>query len=189
MDGALFHYLTLWQPIGYIVLFFGMMIEGDTLLFLAAFLVRQGSFEFLPTLVTILSGVLLGDIGWYMLGKMLNQESFLGKWIHHLAHPFDEHMIQRPFRTIFISKFMYGFHHAMLMRAGALKVPKKQFAKIDLVATISWMAVIGGLGYFFSASLMLFKKYLRVAEVGLVVVLILYAVFEKTITAILKRLI
>ncbi len=83
---------------------------------------------------------------------------------------------------------MYGFHHAILIRAGALRIPKTKFVNTDLVATLCWVLLVGGLGYFSSVSFSLLRHYLRYAEFGVIFVVIAYFVLDKEITEFLKNI-
>ncbi len=187
MDSFVAHYLgILPQPIAYLIVFFGMFFEGDALLFITGFLTHQGYFEFLPILATVLSGVFIGDNLWYRLGFWIkNSDNALKKWVERITQPFDAHIINNPLRTIFLSKFTYGFNHAILIRAGSLGIKWKKLEESDLLASFCWVLAVGGLGYASSASFSLFKHYIRFGEIALatgfgIFLLIEYIVTKKT---------
>jgi len=175
MESLIFQYLTAWEPLAYIIIFFGMMVEGDTVLFIAAFLTHQGILHILPALLTALWGMILGDNLWYTLGfKLKNSNTFLNQWAEKLAKPFDEHLKNHPLRTTFLSKFTYGVGHAIFFRAGAIRIRWGKLEQSDILATLFWMAVVAGLGYFSSASFSLAKHYLRFGEIALLLGLIIF---------------
>lgn len=170
LDSLFLSYLALSPVIGYVLVFFIMMFEGDAALFTAAFLTSQGYFDFWEMTFTALSGVLIGNILWYWAGWHLDHLSpFLNKWSERIGRPFDDHLLKRTFRTFFISKFTYGVHHALLVRAGALKMSLGTFIKNDFFATIIWFCVIWALGYTVGASFVYVKKYLKYAEIALLI--------------------
>ncbi len=173
MESFVIHYLLFWKPLGYAIAFFGMMLEGEFFLLTFGFLTSQGYFNIFSMIPVLLAGGLLGDFLWYWLGKYFfgssRSRTRLPKWIHWLSHPVDRHLTDRPQRTMFISKFIYGANHATLMRAGALKVSSREFFKSNLYANCAWIIIVGGFGYLFGASLGLLKKYIRVAEIGLLI--------------------
>ncbi len=176
MHGTLAQFLAD-SPFGYIVVFFGMILEGDVFLFTAAFLTEEGYFHPGIIAITVYAGVILGDLFWYALGLWLDTSStFLTRWAKRIVKPFEGGLQRRPLHTIFISKFTYGFSHAVLMRAGSLRIPLKKFFKIDAISSLGWMAVVGGLGYFSGASFSLIKHYLKVAEIALLFVLVAFFV-------------
>lgn len=174
-NSFLMYYLIISRPIGYILVFIGMIIEGDILLFTAAFLTHQGIFDIGDMLIAVLAGAIIGDALWYLLGLKLNNSSlFLTRWMDRIARPFDKQLANRPFHTIFISKFIYGIHHALLIRAGNLKLSFREFVLVDFLAIVLWIAVVGGFGYISGASFALSKQYLRFVEFGLAAGLIVF---------------
>lgn len=160
-----------------------MIIEGDPFLFSAFFLAHEGVFG-IPTLsIVIFLGVLVGDLLWYWLGiKIDKQNSKLVGWAEKIAAPFDGHLLSNTFRTIFLSKFTYGTYHAILVRAGMLRLPVRRFIGYDAISTVFWMAVIGGLGYFSSYSFSLIKQYMKLAEIGLLVGILFFIFLSKYIS-------
>ncbi|MDE2001409.1 MAG: VTT domain-containing protein [Patescibacteria group bacterium] len=178
--------LLAWKPAAYLILFIGMMVEGETVFFIAAFLTHQGYFSAVPIFITALWGMIIGDTLWYSLGykiKRAKSLAFVGAWAERIARPFDEHLRERPFHTIFISKFTYGFNRAIITRAGMLNLKWRNIEESDILATLVWLFIIGGLGYFSSASLAYFKNYIRYGEVGLLIAVILFIVLERLIAA------
>lgn len=188
MELALQHYLLLWRPLGYILVFIGMIFEGDVFLFTAAFLTHQGFFDARVMFLASFSGVFFGDMFWYLIGVRFNGSShFLNRWVHKLTKPFDKHLLENPLRAIFFSKFAYGIHHALLIRAGALGIKIRDFLKADIPATLIWMSIVGGLGYVSSASFGTMKHYLRFTEFVFFSALIILFVLEYTARKISKK--
>ncbi|MBI4991847.1 MAG: VTT domain-containing protein [Candidatus Harrisonbacteria bacterium] len=183
MESVLLSYLNYWEPLKYIIIFLGMMVEGDTVLFIASFLAHQGLIDPTAMLLTALWGMILGDNLWYSAGlKLRNSSSWLNQWAEKLAKPFDEHLIKKPFRTIFIAKFTYGINHAIILRAGTLRTKWSEIEKSDILATLLWMIIVGGLGYFSSASFSYVRHYLKFAEVALLLGLLIFFSLEYLIT-------
>lgn len=181
------HYLTEYQTLGYIIIFLGMMIEGDVLLFTAGFLTYRGYFAIDIVLLIVFLGVIIGDNLWYALGEIINENSVFGRFITRLAKPFDEHLRKQTIRTIFISKFAYGIHRPTLFRAGMLRLPFKKFIEGDVIASLAWIFLIGGLGYLSSASFILIKHYLRYTELTLLFGLILFILISHLLRHISKK--
>ncbi len=181
------HYLSEYRMIGYLILFIGMMIEGDILLFTAGFLTYHGYFDIGIVLIIIFSGVIIGDNLWYVLGEVIKCESFIARFINRLTDPFNEHLKSKTARTIFISKFAYGLYRPILIKAGLLRLPFKQFIEGDLAASIIWIFLIGGLGYLSSASFLLIRHYLRYTEITLLLAIAIFILVSHIITKISKK--
>lgn len=188
MQSILLHYFTLWRPLGYLLAFAGMVIEGEAVLFATAFLTHQGYFHWQASVPIVLGGLALGDVAWFWLGTRLGiNNSFLARRVIALTDPFLERLRAHPRRTIFVSKFTYGFNHVLIMRAAMTGLDARSFLKADVVATLVWIAAIGSLGYFTSNVILTVRRYLRVAEVALVAGLVVFLLFWKMLSAVFKR--
>lgn len=175
-------FLTLWKPLVYAIFFAAMIIEGDIFLFTAAFLTQQGFFNPGYMISVIFGGVVIGDLLWYEIGgRLANSQSRTAKWTQRMAQPFDRHLQERPFRTILISKFTYGLHHAIIRQAGAIKLPPQKFVWSAVRASIIWIAVIGALGVAAGAGFEAIRSYLRYAELSLLVFVVIFFLVEKFI--------
>ena len=137
---------------GYALAFLGMMIEGDLVLFTSGFLTHRGFFDPGVMFVILNVGVFSGDLLWYELGRRLRHNVWFIAWAERVARPFDDHLKHRTLRTIFFSKFAYGVHHAILVRAGTLHLKLTKFIEDDFVSNLAWIIIVGGMGYFSSAS-------------------------------------
>ena len=100
---------------------------------------------------------------------------------------FDNHILERTPHVLFISKFTYGLHHLILLRAGALHVDFKKIIKIDLVTTLIWIFIVGGLGFISGASFTLIKHKLEYLEIGILVAIVIFFIVGETISRILRK--
>lgn len=165
------------SPWGYALVFVGMILEGDAVLFTAAFLTEEEIFNPFIMAGVVVAGVLMGDFCWYSLGRWLGSASVrVQRWLEKIPQSLDTKLRAQPLRTILVSKFTYGFHHAVLMRVGASRLPRADFVRYDIVAAFVWIVIVGGLGYFSGASFSLIKHYLKTAELGLLFILIIFFV-------------
>lgn len=180
-------YIIIHQTFAYLIIFVGMMIEGDILLFTAGFLANRGFFDVITLLVIVFSGVILGDNLWYIFGEVIKKESWFNKFIERITLPFDEHLKNRTVRTIFIAKFTYGFYRPVLLRAGSQNLSFKKFIKADVFASIVWIFLIGGLGYISSASFFIIRQYLRYTELTLFLGIAIFILISHVITRISKK--
>lgn len=184
----LFNFLVALGPLGYVIVFLGMILEGDIILFTAAFLTNQGVFNPGDIIITVIVGVLLGDYLWFWAGSHPNfLPAFIKKWVANVSEPFDEHLKQSPGYTIFLSKFTYGFNKTILIRAGMLNIPLKKVLNSYLFSLILWMLIIGSVGYFSGFSFLLIKNYVRFAEIALFSSLAIFIIVWKLVARRAKR--
>lgn len=169
MESLFLHSIGVWHPALLAVVFVGMLFEGDGIVFATAFLVHRGTLPFGGAFLLILAGVIIGDYAWFMLGRKLHRDgSWACKWVRRLTAPLESSFHRRPGVTIFISKFLYGVNHAILVRAGMLGIDQATFLKYNSIASILWILIVGGLGYAAGASVSLISHRVRVVELGLV---------------------
>lgn len=166
MDPLFVHFLELWRPLGYVLAFVGIAIEGDIVLFIVAILAHQGFFDIGDILMVSCAAALFGDLMWYRLGYHLSQ--WFPKFherVARIAKPFDNHLQSKPLRTLFISKFTYGIHRVVLLRAGVLGISPLRFLKMDAPLVLMWAVIIIAIGYLTSLSISAFRHYLRFVQI------------------------
>lgn len=190
MESFLQDFSILHPILVYVIIFIGIALEGDLILFTSAFFADQGFLD--PALVfgVTLLGVFTRDLMWYEVGKKLaHSQNWLAVRAKKMAEPFDDHLHERLFHSVLIAKFVYGLHLAIVMRIGALKIPVREFFRVDTLATIVWIIVVGGLGFLSSRSIILFsaEDYLQYTEVALAGAIIAYLIFHSIIGRISKK--
>ncbi len=186
---SLVHFLIEWKEYVFLILFIGMIFEGDLLLFSSAFLASQDYLSVSILTIVIFSGVMFGDSLWYFCGHVLYQKfSFFRRLLDKIPPRYDRHILDRPFKTFLISKFTYNMHHPILLRAGTINLDFKSFFKNDFYATVVWFFVVGGLGYVSGSYFFIVKHYLKYAEIILfALVFILFLVEYFIISRKLKQ--
>ncbi len=178
------HYINEYRFLGYAIVFFAMAFEGDATLFTITFLVHQRFLDIGDTFFVVVAGVLAGDIVWFTLGrKIIKPMSRADSWLKRVSSSLDPHLKERTFYTIFFSKFAYGFHHILLARAGRLNISPKKFVKSDILASTLWIIIVGGLGYTAGAAYSLLRSYIKFAEVGLLVFLVIFVVVDRFVVS------
>jgi membrane protein DedA with SNARE-associated domain len=172
----------------YLIIFIGMILEGEAVLFTAFYLAHQGHLRPEIVVFVALAGIFIGDILWYKLGAHLEKSSIIARKIAAKASKqLDRRLVRRPLITIFISKFTYGIYHAVLLRTGALKIRFKTFLQAVISSSIIWFSLIGGLAYFSSVSMILLKRYFKYGEIGLVAGIIIFFTITHFISRISKK--
>lgn len=185
-ESILAYYLTNTGAWGYPIVLLGMFLEGDIVVFTASFLTHKNFFHPALIFLTMLFGVIGGNVLWWWLGKNLPKTSLLQRISEKAASSFDAHLQERTLYTIFFSKFVIGIHHAILMRAGALNIDIKKLMRYDLPSSVAWIGIVGGLGYFSSASFSALKS-LRHLELGLLLAVIGFISLERLAAFFLRK--
>jgi len=175
MELLFLNYILSLGWLAYVIIFIFMFIEGDVVLFTAFYLASLGHLDVWILIAVAIIGVVFGDIVWYKLGATLEKRSrFFRKIAAKITGPLDRRLATKPISTLCITKFTYGIHHAVLLRAGATKIPFKKYVITMFCAAVFWTSVIGGLAYFSFFSVDLLKKYVKYGEIGLLFGIILF---------------
>lgn len=188
METLFIQYLYFLGWVVYLIIFIGMILEGEAVLFTAFYLAHQGHLRPEIVILVAMSGIFIGDILWYRLGGHLEKSSVIARKIAaKVSKRLDKHLIKQPLTTIFISKFTYGIYHGVLLRAGALKIRFKTFLRAVASSSLIWLALIGGLAYFSSVSMILLKRYFKYGEIGLVIGIIIFFIITHFISGFSKK--
>lgn len=164
----------------YLLIFLGMLMEGELVAFGAAFLVHRGAIMLIPTALVVILGTWLGNFLWYLLGRHQNRwPAFIRKLADRVSGRIDDHLRRRPFHTILMTKFTYGLHRAILLRAGAIGLPTKTFLRSDLLASTFWLSVVAAVVYFSKFSLVFLHQYFRAGEIVLLLAFVIFLLVEK----------
>jgi membrane protein DedA with SNARE-associated domain len=147
------YFYTMMGRYGLYAVFFLTMWEGDITLLLAGVLAHHGVFGdygFAQVLVTGTAGGLAGDSLAYIGGRGF-EKSVRGFRFYKMASPRIVKLVDK-FGTlsIFIVKYIYGLRIASCVFYGVGKMKVWRFLILTIASCAAWVAVLSGVGYFFS---------------------------------------
>ena len=149
---------------GYLALFIGTYLEGETILVIAGFLAHAGYLELQWVMLTAFLGTFAGDQTFFYLGRWKGI-AFLEKrplWHSKTDKVFDLlHKHQIP--VILGFRFLYGVRNVTPFVIGASKIHPLKFFALNFLGAGIWAIAVGYLGYTFGdlaeAFLGTVKKY------------------------------
>jgi membrane protein DedA with SNARE-associated domain len=158
---------------GYLAVFIGSLLEGETILVLAGFAAHQGYLSLTLTLTIAFVGGTLGDQIFFWLGRAWGP-SLLDRLPHSERRVRRvKELLERHHTPVIIGiRFMYGLRIIGPIVIGACEVPLWRFAVLNMVGAAIWAPLVGGLGYLFGDALGLLKVDVKQFE-GLVLALII----------------
>lgn len=155
--------------------------EGPFLSMIFGVLIRLKLFSFWPVYLALMAGDLIGDIGWYEVGRHFGDrfvrrfgkyfsvtESEIGK-VSRIFHRYKD-------RILFISKVSNGFGFALvtLITAGIVRIPFLRYLGINLVGQFVWTGILLSVGYFFGDLYMQVDTWLgRISVIALFAIALL----------------
>lgn len=193
MDNALQLFISFVEAhrfIGYLLLFIGMLLEGETILIGAGILVHLRAFDPFDTFAIALSGVIIGDFLWYYVGVYLCDRYGKNKFIEYAKRKilrFFPNFEQKPFWSIFISKFIYGMNHPTLILSGFARIKFLLFVKASIIASTIWTTAILTLGYFLSYTAINISHDIKIFGFTIALVILGFIALEHGITSFVRH--
>lgn len=139
---------------GYLALFVGCLLEGETLLVMAGFAAHQGHLSFAAVVSIALVAGALGDQLFYWTGRTWGP-GLLGRYprLHERARTVSR-LLQRYDAMLIVGvRFMYGLRIVGPVAIGASHVPPVRFALFNLLGAAIWAPLVAGAGYLFGHAL------------------------------------
>lgn len=162
---------------GYLAVFIGSVVEGETVLVLGGLASHQG-YLFLPYVFLFsLAGAIIGDFGWFFVGRMWGERILaryprFKQWTSRMTKAIHK----RPGTLSFLLRFLYGLRHIVPFSIGMSDISSKRFFVLNAAGAFVWGAVMVGLGYFLGIAIETLIGRLRRIEFVLVVIIVLAVV-------------
>ncbi len=138
------------ETYGYLALFVGTFVEGETFFLLGGIAARQGLLD--PWYVGLAAGLggVTGDLFFFLLGR-LRGEAFVGRFDRVARKAAVVRRLVRRHAVVLMlsSRFLYGFRMVIPLACGAARVRPLTFVLLNLLSALAWTLSFGGLGYLF----------------------------------------
>jgi len=159
---------------GYIILFIGTFLEGETVLVIAGFLAHE-KVLFLPWVIIVAAiGAFLGDEFFFMLGKikgkkLIQKYKMIGNQVSKINRLVEKYDIS--FMIGF--RFVYGIRTITPLIMGTSNIPVSRFLIFNAIGAIFWAILIGCLGYLFGATLTVLLGRVKHLEMQIIIGIII----------------
>ncbi len=134
--------------LGYVALFVGTFLEGETVLFLAAFLAHRGYLDIYFVIGVAVLGTMAGDQLFYFIGRTRGI-AFMERrprWKAKITRA--QAIIRRHELLIILTfRFVYGLRNVTPFALGISGTAPRRFVPLNIIAAVIWASVIGALGY------------------------------------------
>ena len=169
----------------YLFIFLITIFEGEVVAISAGILVLLGALNFWIALAVILCGGMTKTFAGYFLGKFLHSKFNNYKLFQHIerrVHNVMPHFEQKPFWSIFISKFIM-VNHLVILFAGYKNINFAKYLRAEVSSTIFWAPGLMLLGYFFSYTAIRVSNEIWKFSLIVVALIILFFVIDKLVAA------
>lgn len=153
------HLQDLIQHYGYLAVFIGALLEGETVLIMAGFAAHRGYLHFGWVVVVAAVGGFAGDQIFFMIGRARGRQILARFPAIQAQSARVEQLVNRYHTWLIVGvRFMYGLRIAGPVLLGMSEVPHLRFAVFNLLGALSWATLIGGAGYLFGQAVELFLE-------------------------------
>jgi len=170
------------QDYGYVAVFVGTLLEGESVLILAGFAAHLGYLALPGVIVTAVIGSFLGDQFFFYLGRRYGQALLQRFPILAARAVRMQRLLQRFHLPLILGvRFLYGLRTVGPMVIGMSGIAWPRFFLLNLIGAITWAITIAGAGYLFGHALelllvdiqryegMLFAAIAAIAAAGMLV--------------------
>ena len=158
------------------IIFFGMMVEGTTMILVAGILCYLGMLSFASTVFVAILGAIAGDQLWYFLGK-----SYALKLLNHLpalkprVQKLESSVEKKGALLSFSGRFIYGGAILFPVTLGIYKYDHKTFTIFDALGVTLWSFLGVLLGYVLGTSAeLIFGKLEKVWHFVLIIAFVIF---------------
>lgn len=157
------HIADLIHHYGYLALFIGSVLEGETVTVLGGIAAHRQWLHLSLVILVAAAGGALGDTLMFLVGRHYGVRAIRRFGGSHSARIGKiQRVIQRhQYLAILGVRFMYGLRLIGPVVIGASHVPVKTFVLLNLLGAAVWASLLAGGGYLFGS---IFTRYLGVIE-------------------------
>lgn len=189
MDFAphLFNFITTY---GYVAVFLGAILEGESILLLGGLLAFQGHLSIYLVIVFAFLGSIFGDMGWFLLGRYKGERLLIKwKWLNTWIGRPMQFIAKKP-RLISVGmRFMYGFRHIIPFGLGMTNMRFSTFFYFNAIGAFLWVIIFSVLGYVLGDALEVLFGNLKRYEITLVILVILIIVLFNVFVRIFRYIV
>lgn len=177
------YFQQLFEQWGYYIVFFGSLIEGESIMIPASMAAYFGHLNIYKIMVIAFFGTLIADQSLYYVGRYYGRDILKrfprfdepSKKAFKLLHDWD-------YKFILSMRFIYGIRIISPVVVGTSGYPPARFIPLNILAAFLWSVGSGSLGYFLGSVLeiigyALIERYLLIFSVALLAIVATIAFF------------
>ena len=159
------------QKFGYLAVFVGTFLEGETILVMAGFFAERGYLRLPFVIATACAGAYAGHVFWFWLGrtqgvKLLDRFPRMKRHFGKGIRLFERYGAP----AIFITQWLYGLRITCAVIIGISKISLVKFLVYEAISVVAWAAAISAAGYFFGAAVeRVLGKAAHIEKYGLII--------------------
>jgi membrane protein DedA with SNARE-associated domain len=141
---------TIISRFGYPALVLGLLLEGETVLVLAAFMARRGYLELSWVIMIGFLVTFASDQFFFWLGRLHGAQLLERRPAWKRGVEKAKSLLGRNMALLFITfRFMYGLRTVLPLAFGMSKLNPRRFAVLNFIGALLWAVLFGMAGYLF----------------------------------------
>jgi len=174
------------EKFGYIGIFVGTFLEGETTVLLGGIFSKLGYMNIYKVILFAFLGTFAGDFTFFALGKkfgrnMIDRYEFLSSKV-----PIADKIIKKHGNfIIFIIRFLVGIRAVILILLGCTNIRISKFLFFSIANSILWSIAVSIIGYVFGKVVYIFVKDMKHYEwhilSGIILLIIIFIVIYRRI--------
>ena len=133
---------------GYLAIFIGTLLEGETILIIGGFLVHRGYLKLYIVIILSFFGTLISDQLLFLIGRwkgkrLLEKYNFIKSRINRVNKFLDNNENY----VLFGFRFIYGLRTLTPLVLGTTKVKTKKYVVFNIISASVWSVTFGVAGY------------------------------------------
>ncbi len=139
---------------GYLAVFIGTLLEGETILIAAGIAAHQGLLDWPIVILVAMAGGTLGDQLMFLLGRWKG-DALIERHPRLARHkPRVRDLLVRHNTLLILSvRFLYGLRIAGPLILGSFRVPVLRFALLNTLGAALWASLVTAAGYTFGVAI------------------------------------
>ena len=159
---------------GYYAVFFGALLEGETILIFAGFAAHRGMLDLRYVIAIAFVASTLGDQIFFHLGRLYGVAILARFPLLRARVPVVQQLLAKYHTPLILAvRFLYGLRIAGPIVIGISGVSSTRFALLNMIGAFVWAIVIALAGYYFGALLELLLKDIKQIEESVLVGILL----------------
>ena len=162
------------QKFGYLAVFVGTFLEGETILVMAGFFAERGYLKLPLVMATACGGAYVGHVFWFFLGrtqgvKLLDRFPRMKRHFGKGIRLFERYGAP----AIFITQWLYGLRITCAVIIGISKISTLKFLVFEAITCMVWAIVIATLGFVFGTAVeRILGRAAHIERYGLIVLVV-----------------
>lgn len=170
------YFYQLFQQWGYYIVFFGSLVEGESIMIPASIAAYFGHLNIFKIMIIAFCGTMIADQGLFYLGRFYGKE-IISKFpklekpsqkAFKLLHDWD-------YKFILSMRFIYGIRIVSPIVVGSSGYPPSRFIPLNILAAFLWSLASGTIGYFLGSVIEVIgyavvERYLLIFSLSLLII-------------------